>query len=135
MFSPICSSPKLIILSRIFPILGAVLHLVRGLDGSSKTFLDSDNIGHNTPQHVFITYHDRDFVDDIVILKTETLTSDMHKLGFTDFNIFDNKNINNVNYYKYLNSDSIKMINDFYDLDFILFGYNKLISRDHVVSC
>jgi hypothetical protein len=52
----------------------------------------------------------------------------MHGLGYTDFNRYENVNENkhNINYYSYLNNDSIKLINDFYDYDFILFNYPKI---------
>lgn len=50
----------------------------------------------------------------------------MNDLGFTDFNRFDNINPNKINCYDYLNNKSIKIINDFYHDDFILFNYDKL---------
>ena len=58
--------------------------------------------------------------------KTESLTNEMKVLGYIDFNIYDNVNINKVNYYNYLNNESIEIINKFYHLDFILFNYNKI---------
>jgi hypothetical protein len=58
-------------------------------------------------------------------MKTETLTNDMKKLGFNDFNDHKNTNPIKTDYYKFLNNDSIKLINDFYDYDFKLFDYNK----------
>jgi hypothetical protein len=51
----------------------------------------------------------------------------MNELGFVDFNEFKNANPNKINYYKYLNNDSIQLINQFYDKDFSLFGYEKII--------
>ena len=51
----------------------------------------------------------------------------MHKLGYLDFNLKVNCNKDKVNSYDYLNDQSIKIINDFYHFDFILFNYDKLL--------
>jgi hypothetical protein len=82
---------------------------------------------HNLPQYLFI--QNNGIIDSrIKILHTETLTKDMINLGYTDFNIITNKNKDNINdYYKYLNNDSIKLINFYYSKDFELFNYNKII--------
>ena len=57
----------------------------------------------------------------------QTLNDDMIKLGYTDFNIQSNKNkYNEKKYLKYLNNDSIKLINQCYDKDFELFNYQKI---------
>jgi len=44
------------------------------------------------------------------------------------FNTYINVNVNKekVDYYNYLNNDSINLINDFYDYDFKLFNYTKI---------
>ncbi len=94
-----------------------------------KTYLlrnDLDN--HNIPQHVFITNDNKKIIHNIHVLHTETLKTDMHNLGYEDFDKRDNTNSINVDYYKYLNNDSIKLINDFYDYDFTLFNYKKQIA-------
>jgi hypothetical protein len=49
----------------------------------------------------------------------------MHNLGYTDFNVHTNNNAAKINYYDYLNGDSIKLINEFYDYDFTMFNYTK----------
>ena len=49
---------------------------------------------------------------------------------YTDFNLKVNNNIHNVVYYNYLNNNSIQLINDFYDYDFKLFNYDKIIIKD-----
>ena len=85
---------------------------------------------HNLPQYKFIENDKGEIIENINILRTESLTNDMNNLGYSDFNIFENININKVNYYDYLNNDSIKIINDFYHLDFILFNYNKILTKD-----
>ena len=48
----------------------------------------------------------------------------MHNLGYKDFNTYANVNVNKekIDYYNYLNNDSIKLINDLYDYDFKLFN-------------
>ena len=104
------------------------------IDNTTETVFDiinkyllSDNYdNHNIPQHKFITNDKGEIVQNIHILKTENLTNDMNNLCYSDFNIFENKNIHNVNnYYDYLNTNSINIINNFYHLDFILFNYDK----------
>jgi len=81
---------------------------------------------HNIPQHNFITDDNKKLIFNIHILKTEKLTIDMNNLGYTDFNRFDNKNQHIINYYNYLNNNSIKIINKFYHYDFLLFNYDKI---------
>jgi hypothetical protein len=56
------------------------------------------------------------------------LTEDMKKIGYIDFNIWSNKTFNGiqVEYRKYLNSDSIRLINTVFAKDFELFGYEML---------
>ena len=49
----------------------------------------------------------------------------MKNLGYIDFCVYTNVNPNKVNYYNYLNNESIEIINNFYHLDFILFNYDK----------
>lgn len=94
----------------------------------NKYLYDTNLDNHNIPQYLFITNSNCDLIPNIYILHAETLISDMHDLGYTDFNIYENVNENkhNINYYSYLNNDSIKLINDFYDYDFILFNYPKI---------
>ena len=81
---------------------------------------------HNIPQYKFITNDKEEIIKNINILKTESLTNDMHNLGYNDFNIFENVNPNKLNYYNYLNNETIEFINNFYHLDFILFNYDKI---------
>ena len=92
-----------------------------------KEYLVSDKYdNHNIPQHKFITNDKGEIIQNIHILKTESLTNDMNTLGYSDFNIFENVNMNKINYYNYLNNNSINIINQFYHLDFILFNYDKI---------
>jgi hypothetical protein len=86
---------------------------------------------HNIPQHKFIINDEGEIIQNIHILKTENLTNEMKNLGYSDFNMFENVNTNKLNYYNYLNNESIEIINNFYHLDFILFNYDKKISVLH----
>jgi hypothetical protein len=84
---------------------------------------------HNMPQYKFITNDKGEIIQNIHILRTESLINDMKNLGYNDFNIF--KNINSKkskkkNYYSYLNNETIEIINNFYHLDFTLFNYDKI---------
>ena len=81
---------------------------------------------HNTPQYKFVTNDKGEIIQNIHILKTESLTNDVKNLGYTDFDVYKNVNNHKVNYYNYLNNESIKIINNFYHLDFILFNYDKI---------
>ena len=78
---------------------------------------------HVTPQHLFLINNDNEIIKDAIIFKTETLTDDMKKYGYTDFNLHEYKNRHKVNYDNYLNDNSIKLINTFYEKDFSFFGY------------
>ena len=92
-----------------------------------NNYLVSDKYdNHNIPQYKFITNDKGEIIQNIHILKTESLTNEMKNLGYIDFNIYSNVNNNKVNYYNYLNNESIEMINKFYHLDFILFNYDKI---------
>lgn len=80
---------------------------------------------HNIPQYMFLLDENNNMITNLTILRTETLTSDMIKLGYTDFNVNQNKNrYEKVNYSNYLNNDSINLINKYYEKDFIYFGYD-----------
>jgi hypothetical protein len=87
--------------------------------------INKDN--HTLPQYYFILNEKNRFIPKIKILHTELLTEGMHNLGYTDFYNKDNCNLNKVNYYDYLNKESIKLINNYYHKDFKYFGYKKII--------
>lgn len=82
---------------------------------------------HNIPQYKFIIDNHGNLIQDLHILRTESLTDDMKKLGYHDFNHFLNANPNQTNYRNYLNNKSIAIINNIYHLDFVLFNYDKTI--------
>lgn len=90
-----------------------------------QIYLQENYDNHITPQYKFITNENEELIENLTIIHTETLNKDMEKLGYKDFNIKMNMNPNNVNYDKYLNDDSIKLINENYKKDFEILNYNK----------
>lgn len=84
---------------------------------------DLDN--HNVPQYKFICDTKGNLnknMSQIKIFKTETLTKDLHEYGFIDYKGPDKA----THYMQYLNKDSIKLINEFYHIDFLIFGYTMI---------
>jgi len=81
---------------------------------------DLDN--HNLQQYKFICDIKENIIQNIKIFKTETLTKDLHEYGFTDYKGKDSA----THYMNYLNKDSIRLINNFYKIDFLLFGYTMV---------
>jgi hypothetical protein len=96
--------------------------------------LDSKNVKHDNhriPQYLFLVDDDNNLFENITILKTETLNDDMIFNGYTDFNNYEQvSNVRNKNYYSYLNINSINLINEFYNKDFELFGYEKFVTTN-----
>ena len=98
-----------------------------------KKYLAKDDTfdNHKLPQYMYITDKDGNLVENIIILRTETLTDDMKHIGFTDFNYnlqtskccLESKE---TKYSAALNSKSIALINQYYKRDFELFGYPML---------
>jgi hypothetical protein len=98
----------------------------------SNTEYDYDN--HRLPQWEMLVGEDGRLPSNIVIMKTETLTEQMWEAGFDDFTGFENRNRNagegvNVDIYMdLLTTESIRMINCYYRVDFERFGY-EMITR------
>jgi len=92
-----------------------------------KKYVNENWDNHNIPQYLFL-----ENCNNVKILKTENLTEDMKNLGYTDFNN-NTYNQNIKDYFLYLNNDSIELINKVYDMDFKLFGYNKIIPEKQVL--
>jgi hypothetical protein len=83
---------------------------------------------HNLPQYIYVTDENNQLYENITIMKTETLNECMVNFGFKDFKLHVNQNINKCqNYYSYLNKKSIQLINNYYDYDFKLFDYKKIL--------
>ena len=98
-----------------------------------RKFLDSyesyDN--HKIPQYLYVMDNEYKMIKNITILRTETLTEDMHRIGYVDFNHYFQISKCKVQsgktkYSNYLNSDSIELINNYYKRDFEIFGYQFL---------
>jgi len=84
---------------------------------------------HNLPQYTFVINNNGVIPPNIKIINNESLTKDMINLGYINFdkiNIQNKGHVNKKNYYKYLNNNSIKLINHIYDKDFQLFNYTKI---------
>lgn len=84
---------------------------------------------HNLPQYTFIINKKGNIPKNIKIVKNENLNQDMAKIGYKGFETIKKKNVgrsHKTNYYKYLNKDSINLINKVYNKDFKLFSYNKI---------
>ena len=92
---------------------------------SIQIYLKENYDNHTTPQYKFITNDNEELIENLLLIRTETLNEDMHKLGYKDFNIKMNMNPNTVDYNDYLNNDSIALINEIYKKDFELLNYNK----------
>jgi chondroitin 4-sulfotransferase 11 len=92
-----------------------------------KEYINSNNYdNHNIPQYLFLIDKNNNINKDIKIFKTETLTEELQSYGFVDFNNLYNTNTNknsNKDYFYFLNSKSIKLINKIYQEDFKLFNY------------
>ena len=90
-----------------------------------NNYLDRDDLdNHNKPQYKFITDENSELIKNIKIFKTETLNKLNNELNkFLGFNINIKQNDVNKDYSRYLNENSISLINDFYKKDFQLFNY------------
>jgi len=84
------------------------------------------------PQYLFLVDDNNKINENIIILKTETLDTDMKKLGYTDFNLRMNTTNMNVNYYSYLNATAIMMINMVYENDFKYFNYPIIVFNKEI---
>ena len=91
----------------------------------SKYFVKSGRLdNHEVPQYKFVTDKNSKLIPHIKIFKCEKLNEcniELNKyIGF-DINI-KQENVNK-DYSKYLNKDSISLINFYYKKDFEMFGY------------
>jgi len=95
-----------------------------------KNYLYSDNMydNHKLEQYKFIIDNNNKIDEKIIILKCEALNEQMNVLGFPDFEKFCNYTNTSINknYLKYLNDNSISMINHYYKLDFEYFKYDMI---------
>ena len=89
-------------------------------------YLYNNNLdNHNVPQYKFITDDNANLIQNIKIFNSETLNEDNDELNnFLGLNINIKRENINKNYDRYLNKNSISLINDFYKKDFELLNYN-----------
>ena len=90
-----------------------------------SNYLYRDDLdSHNEPQYKFIVDENSELIKNIKIFHTETLNESNDELNkFLGFNINIKQEGINKDYNKYLNKDSISLINTFYKKDFELFNY------------
>jgi len=104
-------------------------HIKNYLNEANNTTYDN----HIVPQHLFLLDENDEISKNIQIMKTETLNDDMKAMGYDDFNYFEQvSNVKNKNYYSYLNIESVKLINEFYEKDFEYFNYKKISTDDEI---
>ena len=83
---------------------------------------------HNLPQYLFVTDKNKELIPNLTILKTEYLDDYMDFYGFIDYKIIisKKKEFSNLDNFHYLNNKSIDLINNYYEEDFKIFGYDML---------
>lgn len=93
-----------------------------------RRYIVRNKDNHAIPQFRYIVDKDGYLLPNIKILKTETLNSDMVKMGFSDFNTHECKNRIGMSdrYDDFLTPDVIKLVHFFYEEDFKYFNYDKI---------
>ena len=89
---------------------------------------NSDFDNHRIPQYKFLIDENENIIKYVIILKTETLTSSMRKLGYTDFpedKANASVSVSDSDIHEYLNTNSVNLINTYYQKDFEYFDYVK----------
>lgn len=85
---------------------------------------------HNIPQYLYLLDNDDNISKNIRILRTETLDDDMKQLGYTDFKYQLSVTYRNkIDYFSLLNTNAIKIINEYYKKDFEYFDYKMLAEK------
>jgi hypothetical protein len=87
---------------------------------------DPENDNHRIPQYMFLLDENYELLKNVTILKTETLTEDMKKIGHSDFENHYYKTTIPREYMDFLNEKSINLINKYYKKDFEFFDYKML---------
>ena len=120
LISALLYGKKITLSSNPAEVYSAIQHIFTVYTTSKKKI----HYGHYIPQWEFIADKEGKIDPRVTVLETDTLTADMNVQGFTDFNIHKNGDIiRRTNYRQLLNSDSIQLINTFYERDFMLFKY------------
>jgi len=83
---------------------------------------------HVLPQSVF--YMGLEDCAHVTILKQETLNAQMHEMGFLDFDTHVLKTFHVKAYHEFYSKEIIQLVNDYYFMDFELFGYEMLNPED-----
>jgi hypothetical protein len=98
-----------------------------------RYFLNNDDTydNHKIPQYNFLIDEQGRIIENITILKTETLTQDMKRIGYSDFDHYYQTSKCKViegatKYINSFNSESIQIVNEYYKKDFEIFGYTML---------
>lgn len=98
-----------------------------------KSYLSADGTfdNHKIPQYEFIVDKNGKLLENIMIVRQETLNEDMERLGYHNFKNMQcqltNKAFDNQQYINLLNNEAIKLINEYYKKDFELFQYNMIL--------
>jgi hypothetical protein len=101
---------------------------------------DHNYDNHKLPQYEFVIDGHGNINPNIEIAHFENMKRDFTQFGFPDFAETEFANVNKIkigkknneiDYSKYLNNESISLINNYYDKDFTLFGYKKIHSVDY----
>ena len=79
---------------------------------------------HKITQYEMLADRNNNIPKNLIIIRNETLTEDMCKLSYIDFNKYlNNSNNHKIEYMSLLNEKSISLINNYYRKDFETFGY------------
>jgi len=86
---------------------------------------------HKLPQYLYLINDIGQILENVTILHTETLTEDMQRIGYCDFDHYYQVSKCKVKtgitkYSSYLNGHAIELINTYYKRDFELFNYDML---------
>lgn len=94
-----------------------------------KDYLNNNKIydNHKVPQYKYLEINNSIYKgDNLKIIKFENLNFEIKLLGYSDFNIHENKNeCGDYDFSNLLTSEIKNMIYDYYKKDFELFGYMK----------
>ena len=93
-----------------------------------NNYLNKDTFdNHNEPQYKFITDNDMKIIPNILIFKCELLNENNKELNdYIGFKINIIRDNVNKDYSKYINKNTIALVNDFYKKDFELFNYDMI---------
>lgn len=83
---------------------------------------------HVIPQSLF--YLGLEDKPNVTIIRQETLKQDMCNLGYTDFDTYLCKTFHLKQYHEFYSRETIELINDYYFMDFEMFGYEMMDPND-----